>query len=195
MADKTEKVTPAGVRNDTGKVQRRRALAAAPTSLVLYFFTLLFSGAGATQMLRGDDAAVLLLGSFTTVIIATIVVIIAIFAFCLTLGSRLDIATQRFPTVVAALIFGGVGAGIGLVSSVALLSAITLVEGVASGQAFVALLLVLCVPAAVSGFGTRLVVGASSESLTELVVAFAMATISVALFWWSVRGYYIDSIF
>ncbi|PKQ25940.1 MAG: hypothetical protein CVT64_07850 [Actinobacteria bacterium HGW-Actinobacteria-4] len=163
--------------------------------IVIYFLTLLFTSTAAAQLLAGDDAAVTLMSSFTLVVVATVVVIAAVIGFSFTWGRRLYVATRRFSSVVAALIFSGVSGAIALVASFAMFSAVTLVDGVGSGEAFAAILLVLVVPAVVSGFCTRLVVDASAESISEILVAFAAAALAVGVFWWSARGYYPDAAF
>jgi hypothetical protein len=190
----TADVTKWRFRPTLGSMEFRRALASGPVGMVLYFATLLFTSTPATQLLAGDDVAVTLLSSFALVVVATVVVIAAVFAFAFTWGRRLDAATQRFSSLKAALIFGGVAGAIGLLASVAMFSAVTLVDGVGSGEAFFAMLLVLCVPAFVSGFCTRLVVEASAESVAELVIAFVVAAVAVGAFWWSVSGYYAEPV-
>ncbi len=174
-----------GTRNIT---PLRRAVAAVPVSIVVFFVTLLFTSVAATQRLEGDVAAVTLVPAFSSVVIGTVVVVVLLVAYAFTLGTYLDRRLSRLPKVVVALVFAVVGLGAGLAVSAALVGAVSLVDGVERMDVFVALLLVLCVPAGVSGFCTHMVVDASSESRTELLLAFALAAAAIALFWWSVAG-------
>ena len=168
----------------------KRALVAVPVGIVLFFVTLLFTALPATQLLQGDSAAVFLVPSFPLVVVGTVVVVAAYAAFAFTYGRRLDLGLDRYPEPIAAAVMGSIGAALGLIASFVMLAAVSLVDGVASGEAFVAILLVLALPAVASGLGTRLVAGSTEHRAVDVAVAYGLAVVAIGLFWWAVEGYY-----
>lgn len=170
----------------------RRAIAAGPVSLVIFFVTLLFTVVPASQLLQGDEGSVLVLSSFSAVVWSTVAVAVTSVLFGFTVGRRLDDATAHYPNFITAMLFGASSGGIGLVACALLMPFVELVDGVTSSEVLLALMLVIAVPALVSGFGTRWVLEASSESWGEVAVAVAVAAASVAVFFWLVHGVYVD---
>lgn len=170
----------------------RRAIAAGPVSLVIFFVTLLFTVVPASQLLQGDTGSVLVLSSFSAVVWSTVAVVVMSVLFGFTVGRRLDDATSHYPTIIIAMLFAASSGGIGLVACALLMPFIELVDGVTSSEVLLALMLLIAVPALVSGFGTRWVLEATSQSWAEVAVAVAIAAVSVAVFFWLVHGVYVD---
>jgi len=173
-------------------VTLRRAIAAGPVSLVIFFVTLLFTVVPAAQLLQGTEGAVLVFSSFTAVVWSMVGIVAASVTFGFTVGRRLDEATASYPKFITAVLFSACSGGIGLVAAAVLMPFVELVDGVTSSEVLLALILVLVVPALVSGFGTRWVLEASSETWTEVAVAIGIAMVSIGLFLWLVQGYFVE---
>lgn len=173
-------------------ITRRRAIAAGPVSLVIFFVTLLFTVMPAAQLLQGTEGSVRVFSSFTIVVWSMAAIIVLSVAFGFTVGRRLDEATAHYPKFVTAFLFGACSGGVGLVSAAVLMPFVELVDGVTSSEVLLALMLVLVVPAAVAGFGTRWVLEASADTWTEVAVAMGIAVVAIGLFLWLIRGYYVE---
>src|SRR5690606_19186251 len=110
----------------------------------------------AALMLQGNVAELVFRGTFSTAAWGTVAVVVLGAAFSVTVGKRLDLYTQRFADVVAVAIFTAVGAILGLVASLALYAAVASTGAEVGSEALGAILLVVCLPAAISAGATRL---------------------------------------
>lgn len=173
-----------------GDESTRRAIAAVPLSIVIFFFTVLFTVIPAALMLQGNVAELVFRGTFSTAAWGTVAVVVLGAAFSVTVGKRLDLYTQRFADVVAVAIFTAVGAILGLVASLALYAAVASTGAEVGSEALGAILLVVCLPAAISAGATRLVVGPSAESWQEFAIACVVALLTIGLFLWVAAGQY-----